>query len=201
MCLSFGFHYANMFVITNTRFLQYRRWKRKMENAGEWFKAIIGCIQDFYTTWFIHANGILRCISKKHILSIMLKRWVGVWSYIKTPFFPPIPVSFFLFSLIYMTVCPVLETVSTLTSYGKATVGQGRGKKAAQLYYEIHGNGPEKVVMLSGLCTPCQYWGLQVHIWSERVIPCEQKCFYWQVFDSIVRIPSENWWVHGTGVW
>jgi hypothetical protein len=60
-----------------------------------------------------------------------------------------------------MTVCSTLETVPTLTSFGKAMVGQGRGKKLIQLYYEIHGSGPEKVVLLSGLCTPCQYWGLQ----------------------------------------
>ncbi|KAG2185520.1 hypothetical protein INT44_002313 [Umbelopsis vinacea] len=44
---------------------------------------------------------------------------------------------------------------------GFATVAQGRSQEPVNLYYEMHGNGPRKVLFIMGLNTPCQAWDFQ----------------------------------------
>ncbi|KAI8338596.1 Alpha/Beta hydrolase protein [Chlamydoabsidia padenii] len=46
----------------------------------------------------------------------------------------------------------------TLKEQGHVTVGKGRDAEPINLYYEIHGSGPEKVMLVMGLAMSCLAW-------------------------------------------
>ncbi|KAI9250554.1 Alpha/Beta hydrolase protein [Phascolomyces articulosus] len=52
---------------------------------------------------------------------------------------------------------------STLVEKGHVDVAKnGRESKPVNIYYEKHGYGPEKVLLVMGLSTPCSAWDFQV---------------------------------------
>ncbi|ORZ11222.1 Alpha/Beta hydrolase protein [Absidia repens] len=59
------------------------------------------------------------------------------------------------------------EEHSTMTEQGYVPVGQGRDATPVNLYYEIHGSGIEKVLLVMGLSTPCQAWEHQCKYLAE----------------------------------
>ncbi|CAO3640221.1 unnamed protein product [Cunninghamella echinulata] len=50
----------------------------------------------------------------------------------------------------------------TINKKGHIPVGKNREPTPVNIYYELHGNGSEKVVLVMGLSTPCQAWINQV---------------------------------------
>ncbi|KAI7906189.1 Alpha/Beta hydrolase protein [Cokeromyces recurvatus] len=55
-----------------------------------------------------------------------------------------------------------MKHLSTLREKGYVQVGHQRQRKPIKLYYEMHGNGPERVLLVMGLSTPCGAWDHQV---------------------------------------
>lgn len=55
-----------------------------------------------------------------------------------------------------------MKNLSTLNEKGHVEVAHNRESAPVKLYYEMHGNGPQKVLLVMGLSTPCSAWDLQV---------------------------------------
>ncbi|KAI8971755.1 Alpha/Beta hydrolase protein [Mycotypha africana] len=58
-------------------------------------------------------------------------------------------------------------SLSTLSENGHIEVGQGRDNPLIKIYYELHGNGPEKVCLIMGLNSSCFSWELQTKYLAE----------------------------------
>ncbi|CEI94695.1 hypothetical protein RMCBS344292_08900 [Rhizopus microsporus] len=56
---------------------------------------------------------------------------------------------------------------ATLTQKGHAEVGQSRESKPVKIYYEIHGNGPQLVMLVMGLALACGAWDYQTKYLAE----------------------------------
>ncbi|KAI8985282.1 Alpha/Beta hydrolase protein [Pilobolus umbonatus] len=56
---------------------------------------------------------------------------------------------------------------ATLQHSGRVEVGHGRETKPIKLYYEMHGTGPEKVLLVMGFSTPCHAWEYQIKFLSQ----------------------------------
>jgi len=57
-------------------------------------------------------------------------------------------------------------------------VSTGRGWDEVDLYCELHGCGPQKILFIMGLLSPCRHWGHQIEFFSK--LPEYQLC----VFDN-----------------
>ncbi|KAI9482711.1 MAG: Alpha/Beta hydrolase protein, partial [Benjaminiella poitrasii] len=60
-----------------------------------------------------------------------------------------------------------MKHLSTLREQGHVEVGHLRQSKPIKLYYEMHGNGPERVLLVMGLSTPCSAWDNQTKFLAE----------------------------------
>ncbi|ORX44946.1 alpha/beta-hydrolase [Hesseltinella vesiculosa] len=60
-----------------------------------------------------------------------------------------------------------IDTNEFLLEHGFVPVANDRELAPVNLYYEIHGSGPEKVLMVMGLSTPCQAWENQTRYLAE----------------------------------
>ncbi|KAI7887700.1 Alpha/Beta hydrolase protein [Mucor mucedo] len=58
-------------------------------------------------------------------------------------------------------------SLSTVTDSGYATVAKEREPPGVKLYYELHGNGPEHVVLIMGLNASCLAWERQTKYLAE----------------------------------
>ncbi|CAO3685723.1 unnamed protein product [Rhizopus microsporus] len=56
---------------------------------------------------------------------------------------------------------------ATLTQKGHAEVGHSRESKPVKIYYEIHGNGPQLVMLVMGLALACGAWDYQTKYLAE----------------------------------
>ncbi|CDS04231.1 hypothetical protein LRAMOSA07169 [Lichtheimia ramosa] len=54
---------------------------------------------------------------------------------------------------------------------GFATIGEGRCREPFDMYYELHGTGPKRVVLLMGMNSPCQAWDYQA---SDEYTPLDE---------------------------
>ncbi|KAI8384649.1 Alpha/Beta hydrolase protein [Radiomyces spectabilis] len=60
-----------------------------------------------------------------------------------------------------------MHTLHTLRKKGLVEVAAKRESKPVRLYYEVHGDGPETVLLVMGLSTPCSAWDNQVRYLGE----------------------------------
>ncbi|CAO0793364.1 unnamed protein product [Mucor circinelloides] len=56
---------------------------------------------------------------------------------------------------------------TTLREKGHVEVGHSRQSAPIKLYYEMHGSGPEHVLLVMGLSTPCSAWDHQTKYLAE----------------------------------
>ncbi|KAG2199157.1 hypothetical protein INT47_009896 [Mucor saturninus] len=54
-----------------------------------------------------------------------------------------------------------MADLSTLSKKGHVEVGHKRQSTPIKIYYELHGNGPERVLLVMGLSSSCSAWDLQ----------------------------------------
>ncbi|KAI8097683.1 Alpha/Beta hydrolase protein [Halteromyces radiatus] len=66
-----------------------------------------------------------------------------------------------------MTIETIAEEFSSLKEKGYVSVAKDRDSQPLNMYYEIHGSGIEKVVLVMGLSTPCQAWEHQCKYLAE----------------------------------
>ncbi|CEP06822.1 hypothetical protein [Parasitella parasitica] len=60
-----------------------------------------------------------------------------------------------------------MKHLSTLREKGHVQVGYNRQSAPIKLYFEMHGNGPEHVLFVMGLSTPCSAWDHQTKYLAE----------------------------------
>ncbi|KAI9249605.1 Alpha/Beta hydrolase protein [Helicostylum pulchrum] len=60
-----------------------------------------------------------------------------------------------------------MKHLSTLREKGHVEVGLQRQSSPIKIYYEMHGNGPEKVLLVMGLSSACSAWDLQTKYLAE----------------------------------
>ncbi|KAI8077380.1 Alpha/Beta hydrolase protein [Gilbertella persicaria] len=60
-----------------------------------------------------------------------------------------------------------MNHLSTLQEAGHVEVGHQRQFKPIKIYYEMHGNGPKRVMLVMGLGSPCSAWDHQTQFLAE----------------------------------
>ncbi|GAN07324.1 alpha/beta-hydrolase [Mucor ambiguus] len=60
-----------------------------------------------------------------------------------------------------------MKQLTTLREKGHVEVGHSRQSAPIRLYYEMHGSGPEHVLLVMGLSTPCSAWDHQTKYLAE----------------------------------